>query len=240
MNVEWALKEINDCRTVLVEISKRLKQGHNDPFTYVTSSDEMVLLKEHFLGHDVALQQIAAELGMAKTWAMSNSTHRYLEVLAKMEAHLKRTPEIEEQIGPRGPRLAASSLHPWVWDAAASYWDQRAFDLSVREAARALDLHLQAKLGRRDTHGVTLMQQAFSLNAPTEDQPRLRFHGNYNEQTWKDLHAGAMKLGEAMMLAVRNAATHEDLGLDSDHALEQLAALSLLARWIDQAEVVGA
>lgn len=42
------------------------------------------------------------------------------------------------------------------------------------------------------------------------------------------------------MMAVRNVATHEAEDDDEQRALEQLAALSVLARWIDEADVVTA
>jgi hypothetical protein len=31
--------------------------------------------------------------------------------------------ELEANLGPQGPRLAAAQLHPWVWEAAARQWD---------------------------------------------------------------------------------------------------------------------
>jgi hypothetical protein len=39
------------------------------------------------------------------------------------------------------------------------------------------------------------------------------------------------------MLAIRNPATHDLAQPDGQVALEYLAALSILARWIDEAEV---
>jgi hypothetical protein len=31
--------------------------------------------------------------------------------------------EAEQILGPRGPKLSAASLHPWIWNAAVSLWD---------------------------------------------------------------------------------------------------------------------
>lgn len=50
-----------------------------------------------------------------------------------------------------------------------------------------------------------------------------------------------MQLGAGCFAGIRNPATHEDrLDLTEQVALEQLATLSLLARWIDNCEVESA
>lgn len=42
------------------------------------------------------------------------------------------------------------------------------------------------------------------------------------------------------MMAIRNVHTHDDVELDETEALETLASLSLLARWVETAEVITA
>jgi hypothetical protein len=240
VDIDWALKEISECREVLSKISSLVNRGANDPFMYAVSpGSQMGHLKQKFLHHDVAMRVIATEAEISSAWIQANSVSRRLELLVTIESRLTRAEEIQKAMGPAGPKLAARSLHRWVWDAAASFWDQGEHDLAVREAARALDLHLQARMDRRDVSGVSLFQQAFSVAGAEEGKPRLRLTvEDVNDQTWKDLHAGAARLGEGAMLAFRNASIHDDLDLDEDQALEQLATLSLLARWIEAAVVV--
>jgi hypothetical protein len=56
--------------------------------------------------------------------------------------------EADQILGPRGPKLSAASLHPWIWNAAVSLWDDDHRREAVQAAATALfDQHLPAKLG---------------------------------------------------------------------------------------------
>ncbi len=49
-----------------------------------------------------------------------------------------------------------------------------------------------------------------------------------------------MLLGQGCVKAIRNLTTHTTTQPEPDVALESLAALSLLARWIDIAQVITA
>lgn len=51
---------------------------------------------------------------------------------------------------------------------------------------------------------------------------------------YKSVHHGAMVLTEGLYAAVRNPIAHEaDSDLSEQEALEQLAAFSVLARWVE-------
>ena len=56
---------------------------------------------------------------------------------------------------------------------------------------------------------------------------------------WKSAHDGAGAFGRGCFLRIRNLYTHHDGDVEQED-LEALAALSLLARWIDSAAVVKA
>ncbi|WP_089011300.1 TIGR02391 family protein [Micromonospora inositola] len=57
-------------------------------------------------------------------------------------------------------------------------------------------------------------------------------------QTFHSLHRGVMAFAEGCYAAIRNPASHVvQADLSEDEALEQLAALSVLARWVDSATV---
>lgn len=141
--------------------------------------------------------------------------------------------------GPTGPVLPASRLHEWVWDAAKSRWDDGYYDDAVHAAAESVNQKTQVKLDRRDLSGTDLYQQAFSLSDALPDRPRLRlrFVEPEDEDTWKSAHGGAMKLGEACFQGFRNLVAHKKTVLSEQEALEQLGALSTLARWVDSSDV---
>jgi hypothetical protein len=144
---------------------------------------------------------------------------------------------VEAIIGPRGPALAADRLHPRVWQASAPLWDGGNFRMAIQAAATAVDSQLKVKL-RVDRSGTDLVTKAFSTRAPTPDEPRLRFRGfSPGTESWTNAHEGALHFARGCAQRIRNLATHEEAEPEEQVALEQLAALSVLARWIDDANV---
>ena len=131
------------------------------------------------------------------------------------------------------------ALHPWVWQAAASRWASGHFGDAVHAASRRINAELQTKVGRRDLSETTLFQQAFSLDRPESGKSRLRRAPDDGSQTYRNLHVGAMQLAGGLYMGVRNPIAHEaNDELFEQEALELLAAFSVLARWVAQAEVV--
>jgi len=152
---------------------------------------------------------------------------------------LRRKDEEEAIFGVSGPKLAAKRLHPWIWSTAASLWDSGHYADAVRRAAMDLfDVRLPEKLGIEKSGSIDVrITKAFSPNAPTTNEPRLRFSGlAKGTRDWTNAHEGAMYFGKGCAKGIRNVTTH---GSEPDEplALEALAALSLLARWIDEATV---
>jgi hypothetical protein len=136
-----------------------------------------------------------------------------------------------------GSELVADRLHPWVWEAAGP-WTRKDRPEAVLAAAKSVSAQLQQKLGRYDLGEAKLCREAFSRKPPGPGQPRLRFPGNRNSSSWKSRQQGGIDFGAGCFEALRNPAAHEhELELDEQIALEQLAALSLLARWIDECRV---
>ena len=166
-------------------------------------------------------------------WTWANAREATPQLLGLLRAQA----ELDEMLGPQGPELYAARLHSWVWSAAESLWSDGHYRAAVQTAATAVDSHLQAKLGRYDTGGSDLVTQAFTLDVPTSGRPRLRFDRfTEGSPSYRDAHEGAMAFGRGCMMAIRNLVTHLTDELDEQVALEQLAALSVLARWIDEAE----
>lgn len=148
-------------------------------------------------------------------------------------------PERRDALFPsRGPSLNAEGLHDWVWDAARTRWDDGYYSDAVSAAAEAVQHKARVRLGRRDLTGATLYEQAFSPNDATDKNPRLRLSHIDPEDadTWRSAHLGAMHLGSAAAMGIRNLAAHHQADLAEQEALEQLAVLSVLARWVDASE----
>ncbi|HEX6394026.1 MAG TPA: TIGR02391 family protein [Acidimicrobiales bacterium] len=161
-----------------------------------------------------------------------------IAVLDEMVGILQGEADADAIFTPKGPGLAAKDLHPWVWNAAVDLWSDGHHREAVQRAATALfDSHLPAKL-ETDGKPLDLINQAFDLEPPAAGKHRLRIPG-YSEgsDSWKNVHNGARFIGMGCLAAIRNLATH-DLHLDEQRALEELAALSLFARWVAEAEVV--
>lgn len=160
-------------------------------------------------------------------------TQAAVETLAGVLEHQSARQQI---LGTTGPSLVASGLHKWVWDAARVRWDYGFYGDAVHEATEVISQKAKVKLGRRDLTGTSLYQSAFSLKPPKPGQPRLRFPhvDEQDKETWKSVHQGAMYLGVACSLGIRNPQAHKTANeLTEQEALEQLGALSILARWVD-------
>lgn len=145
--------------------------------------------------------------------------------------------EWDERLAPDGPTLAADQFHPWVWDAARTFWLSQHNRAAVDAAARAINAHTQAKVGRRDIFDTDLMNQVFT-DKPKPGQSYLRLPGDLNDRTIQNRNRALRPFAEGCYAGIRALAAHEH-GPDwtEQRALEALAALSILAHWIDECEV---
>jgi hypothetical protein len=149
--------------------------------------------------------------------------------------------EARERMRPDSPDLAADQLHPWVWEAAEPLWQAGSRQEAVHAAARSVNARLQQKIGRHDASDSSLCRDAFSISEPAVGHPRLRFPGQRTSATWRSRQQGACQFGAGCFEGIRNPAAHEPgLELTQEIALEQLAAFSVLARWIEACSVEAA
>jgi hypothetical protein len=150
---------------------------------------------------------------------------------------LERRDEWAANLTPDAPTLPADQFHPWVWDAARTFWDSKHYREAVRAAATAINAHTQDKVSRRDIADNDLMNQVLT-DKPKAGQTYLQLPGDPNDQTVKSRNRALRPFAEGCFAGIRNPAAHEH-GPDwnEQNALEQLAALSVLARWIDECEV---
>jgi hypothetical protein len=168
-------------------------------------------------------------------WAGVSDAERYVQ---RGLGILDALDELAAHLGPAGPTVAAESLHPWVWEAAQPLWASRHFRESVGAAATLVSANLQTKLGRYDINDDALVAEAFSARPPQAGKPRLRVPGN--DQTSQSRQEGAVSYGRGCYMVIRNPARHAVGEWSGPLALERLAALSVLARLIDESEVIRA
>lgn len=164
-----------------------------------------------------------------KKWA----AHHEASVRAK-EA-LLRADEVHRNLGDDAPDISAAKLHPWVWSGAASLWKSRHYRSAVEDAAKKVNAETQNKVGRRDIGETKLFQEVFSDRPAEPGKARLRRMENDGSDTYKSAQRGAMALAEGIYAGVRNPFGHGNpRDIDEQVALEYLAALSVLARWVDE------
>jgi hypothetical protein len=169
---------------------------------------------------------------------------QHREAAQRCRVRLARQEEVRQKLGDNSPRLAADNLHPWVWDAAAGPWKSGNYSDAVDAAARNVNANLRRKVKRPDLSEGDLVAQAFGLSPPASGQLRLRVPlGEVSDKTFRSVHGGIIEFGKGCFSVIRNPVAHEsedDYSVTEHEALESLTAFSLLARWIDRAQVVEA
>ena len=239
MNDAAALEYLADFVRLLNE-SKTIYDGDHQEYSRhprwqpLQEQINSCLLGVRRLAHDVEpalMQELQASPGQYH-WEWGSARDAVFQLRGAIEQHER----VEAILEPMGPKLAARELHHWVWQAAAQLWDDGYRRAAVQTAASAVNSQLQAKVDRYDISDADLVTQAFRLDGIG---PRLRFlQYTDGSEAFRSAHEGAMSFGRGCFLGIRNRASHDTTEIDEQPALEQLAALSLLARWIDDATVV--
>lgn len=144
------------------------------------------------------------------------------------------------------PTIGAEAMHPLVWGAARRLWRDRHYRAAVAAAADTLVASVKTTTGRHDVPETALWQQTFSEKAPVAGQPgqpgqpaqpRLRWPGSPTDRDVKTMNDGLRQFAPGMQMTIRNPAAHSLDELTEQEALERLAALSLLARWVDECDL---
>lgn len=163
------------------------------------------------------------------------------EVVIRAHAALSREKELRENLGDNSPEISASKLHSWIWEGASSLWQSGHYREAVEAAIKKLNAETQNKLGRRDVSEKALFDQAFGEQDPELGKPRLHRMENDGSSTFKSVQRGARFFAEGVFAGIRNPLAHEsEQDMPEQQALEYLAALSVLARWVDESMVVKA
>ncbi|GAA2393464.1 TIGR02391 family protein [Gordonia cholesterolivorans] len=236
MNTEWAIKELE------IFILATELVSHPDPgviASFPRESDEIIAAQAH-----VVEQIMNRVVPNWRTEVGKDSYHRWgahREAAVRARAQLVRKQEIEENLGENAPELSAAELHPWIWEGAKSLWQSGHYREAVGGAIRKINAETQNKVGRRDLSETKLFQESFSEKVAEPGKKRLRRMQPDGSDTYKSVQRGAMALAEGVFAGIRNPLSHEvDQELSEQEALEYLAALSVLARWVDQSDVEAA
>jgi uncharacterized protein (TIGR02391 family) len=183
---------------------------------------------------DRVLPRWRTEIELKKT----NRWTRHREAAIRAKEELLREEEMRVNLGDDSPEISASSLHPWIWSGAESLWRSGHYRAAVEDAAKKVNAETQNKIGRRDVSETDLFNQAFTDKPAEPGKPRLRRLADDGSRTYKSVQRGAMALAEGIFAGIRNPLSHEaGQELDEQVALEYLAALSVLARWVDESTV---
>jgi len=240
LDSEWAISEID----ALLRVTDRVG--------YDNSGGGVVVFGTHMRGSETEASQRAHVVeqildrvlpGWAKDRPNKDAHYDWLrDQASRAKAALQRSAELAEKLGDNAPDMDAANLHPWAWENGKSYWNTGHYHQAVMQAAIRINAETQAKLGRMDVSEVDLFNQAFSLDEPKNGASRLRLMENDGSKTYENLHRGARAFADGLYTAIRNPGMHTPLPSDGGEeqlALEQLAAYSLLARYVDQADKTG-
>jgi hypothetical protein len=219
-------------------------QGEFQPLYY--DHAKWVELDAALLGHLRSAQQVAQQIDPSVVDELEPNRGMYdlvwesaVRASRKLLGILRERETVAAILAPSGPTLAAVGLHPWVWDPAAKPWDVGHRRSAIQSAATRIEMETQGKLERWDVSGSELASQAWSNDPPAAGRHRLRPAGyDSRVETSRSELAGARHLHLAVVGGIRNIASHQLDEPTEQVALEELAALSLLARWIDGADVL--
>ena len=240
LNVDWAVKQLDD---FIAASSTHFKNGPPGTVGFgsfeTMASDDEVVRKAQVV--EQILDQVVTGWRNLEVNVTKKRWERHRQASVRAREELLRQDEVRKNLGDDAPEISAARLHPWVWSGAASLWKSGHFRSAVEDVAKKLNAETQNKVGRRDLSETKLFQEAFSDKPAEPGKPRLRRMADDGSDTYKSVQRGAMALAEGIYAGIRNPFNHEDpKDLEEQVALEYLAALSVLARWVDEAIVEDA
>ena len=133
-------------------------------------------------------------------------------------------------------------LHPWIAEPAEPLFDDGHYRQAILAAAQNLEVRWRELLDTPEGTLSELANESFSDQPPKPGSPRLRypaFGADPKSDAWKNAHRGVMDYARGCARRIRNLGLHHPDNREPDpgDAIETLSALSLLARWITDAEV---
>lgn len=237
LDAQWAEQEIDQFLQVTTQVSPN-QSGSGVYYMGTVMRGSQSAASEAAVVVEQILDRVLPA-GWASGRPNPDTKYRWLrDQASRAKALLKRADEIAQRLGDGAPEMNASALHEWAWGSGKAFWHTGHFHQAVMQAAIRVNTETQNKVGRKDVSETKLFNEVFSLESPKVGAPRLRLMKDDSGDTYKNLHRGARALAEGLYAAIRNPGMHQPAGPTDEHlALEQLAAFSILARWVDQAEL---
>lgn len=235
-HVPWALEQLQQFVAMT-----QLRVGPRTGLPSGTAQPNDVIISEVPVVEDI-LDAVTPGWRVSRRESPTSRWAGHREAAQQAITRLQRGSEIHEKLGDGAPTLDAGRLHTWVWDGARSMWQSRHFREAVVAGLKKVNAEAQNKTGRHDLSETALFKRLFSLTSPAPNEPRLRLRDDEGTDTWRSAHIGAMALAEGLFAGIRNVVSHTVAETEADEqvALEQLAAVSVLARWVEDAHVVTA
>jgi hypothetical protein len=236
VNTEWAIAELEE----FIHLTDQVPyDSPNVIGVHARGSDTDIAgqaqVVEKILARVVPAWRTQVPTDKHHTWGLQR------EAATRAMTELVRDQEIRDNLGENAPELSAAELHPWIWSGAKSLWQSGHYREAVEGAIKKLNAETQNKIRRRDVSETDMFKQAFSLDAPKSGKARLRRMKDDGSDTYRSVQRGAMNFAEGIFAGIRNPLTHEAAQeLTEQETLEYLAALSVLARWVDASEVEAA
>lgn len=138
------------------------------------------------------------------------------------------------------PTADVAQMHAAVWGQAARLWRDGHYRQAVSAAADGVVQLVKSRTGRTDIEDTPLWQQVFSKDDPERGKPRLRWPGDQADKSVISMNNGLRQFAPGAQMTIRNPATHGPGEMTRQEAVERLAVLSLLARWVDQCDLIAA
>ncbi len=242
MNTQWAVAELDK---FIAQTVMRNGSGSSGGVSIITNTNYTAAPDAEVTKQAQVVEQIFDRVIPSWRTEIANSKNnrwtRHREAALRAREQLIREQEVRENLGENAPEISAAELHEWVWSGAKSLWQSGHFREAVEGAIKKLNAEAQNKVGRRDVSETDLFKQAFSLDSAAPGKARLRRMAPDASDTYKSVQRGAMAFAEGVFAGIRNPLSHEaDQELSEQEALEYLAALSVLARWVDGSTVEAA
>ncbi|NKS29287.1 restriction endonuclease [Rhodococcus hoagii] len=236
MDAKWAIAELQR----FVDLTER---DH-----YLSNTQMGTLPVSRFRGETPEIQQQAEVVEqildrvnpdwISSTRRTPTEWAQHREACQRAMARLKRRAEIEEKLGDSAPRMTASGFHPWVWEPAKAMWKNGHYRAAIQQAATMVSLETQKLTNDTSRSETDLFRYYLGRADATVDHPRLRRAGDDGSTTALSVRDGMLQFAAGLYMGLRNPASHAVDEIDENEALEQLAAFSLLARFVSECKLV--
>jgi len=236
MNLEWARIELD--KFIEQTVMRNASSANFITARDTTAASDVEVTKQAQVVEKILDRVLPKWRTEVPELSAHNRWSRHREGAIRAREELGRDQEVRENLGENAPEISAEKLHPWVWSGARSLWQSGHYRSAVEDAAKKVNAETQNKVERRDVSETKLFQESFSERDPEPGKKRLRRMKPDGSDTYKSVQRGAMTLAEGIYAGIRNPFNHEDpRDIDEQIAVEYLAALSVLARWVDDASV---